>query len=273
MMAEPGEPRQVGTDSGHRGEATPFPGVTGFFSRDWFSAAMTQRLFAAAMAILGLIALLSLAPLDGVQPGKLTTVPALISGALLIALATTLQFSSSAALAGRLLALYWIAWLVAGHAPRLAASPLEFPLWVGAAEAMTLAALSLLAGERSNPTHTPAPLLPYRAGRLAYGLMLAIFGYVHFAHRDAIAGMIPSIMPGRNLVPLITGGAMLLAAGALITNLRARHAAALIGLLFLSWVPLVHIGRLLADPSAGEFTFAAMAVTLAAGALMMSARR
>jgi len=99
--------------------------------------------------------------------------------------------------------------------------------------------------------------------RVGVGLMLILFGAVHWMHREAIAGMIPEWMPGRELWPWVTGAANVAAGLALVSGVLAKAAAALVGAMFASWIVLVHLPRLLAAPGdRSEWVAAALAFAL-----------
>lgn len=230
-----------------------------------------RRSFAAGMIVLGLIALWDRAPLDGLQPGALGALTAYINGLLLLALGFGLQIRTTAPWAGRLLCLYWMTWLLARHLPQF--TPSEPSHWVGAAQVVVFGALSIIAGERAREEPRSASAMYEDVGRVAFGAMLVIFGCVHLLFSDFIATMIPTFVPGRELWPYATGSAMLVAGLSQVACYHSRLSSRLVCLLFLSWLPLVHFGRIIADPSVGEVLFATVAVTLAAGALMLSKGR
>jgi uncharacterized membrane protein len=93
--------------------------------------------------------------------------------------------------------------------------------------------------------------------------MLIVFGVVHWMYVEAIAGMIPEWMPGRALWPWVTGAANIAGGLALVSGVMARTAAALVGAMFASWIPLVHLPRLLAAPGdRSEWVACALAFAL-----------
>lgn len=137
--------------------------------------------------------------------------------------------------------------------------------WVPSAETLTLiAAILCFADQR----------------RIALGLlvaasavMLALFGTIHLLQPAAIASLFPEWLPRSDKVPLVSGALMLGAAVALfVPQLRAK-AAILVAAMFVSWLPLIHAGRIAADStSAFEWEFAFMALALSGALLLLGTR-
>jgi uncharacterized membrane protein len=100
--------------------------------------------------------------------------------------------------------------------------------------------------------------------------MLILFGAIHLLWHDAIAQLVPDFMPFGIAWPWVTGSLQLAAGLASISIRLAKIAFPLVAVMFLAWIPIVHLPRLLDDPSTGEFSFAAMAVALA-GCLLLAA--
>ena len=144
------------------------------------------------------------------------------------------------------------------------AGPFDLTAWVPPAEAIAFAA-ACYARARA-----PAGGVVLR---LAFGMMLVLFGVVHLMHRDIIASLIPAWIPYAEHWPWLTGGVNLLAGAALILNRFTTPAALAIAAMFGSWLPLVHAERLLGAPdSLFEWTFALTALGLAGAALTIAGR-
>lgn len=127
-------------------------------------------------------------------------------------------------------------------ATRLFAAPDDVTLWVSLMELLGMAAaLDLI--------HRAPARQSARRGLIALiGLMLMVFGLVHWIYVEAIAGMIPAWMPGRPWWPWLTGAANLAAGLALASGVLARTGAMLAGAMFASWIVLVHAPRLISAP-------------------------
>lgn len=214
-----------------------------------------RLMLAAGLAGFGLVSLYFNHTIDGLQPFEAPQWGLWLNGAVLLLGGAGLTWSRSArptalALWGLLTVLLFV------HAPGLAAAPGDAVRWVSAMEVLGLiAAAMLIAAPGRNDF-----LL---AARVAVGLMLIVFGAVHWMYVEAIAGMIPDWIPGRALWPWITGAANIAAGLALVSGVLAKTASALVGAMFASWIVLVHLPRLLAAPGdRSEWVACALAFAL-----------
>ncbi len=176
--------------------------------------------------------------------------------------------SSLAAMAGRGLPVSWVgpglAWLVLlalGVAEAVSALSLTAAVEPLEALVILLAIAASLGGGRSRQLGVVADA--------AAASMLILFGAVHLLNASAVAELVPSWIPQRQLVPYLTGS-FLVAAGLAFASSRVRPLAAkAVALMFLSWLPVVHLERLARDPdSLAEWRFALTALALA-GALLI----
>ena len=108
------------------------------------------------------------------------------------------------------------------------------------------------------------------AAATASGMML-LFGSIHLTEQGVIAAIIPEALPLRQVAPILSGLSLVIA-GCLVWPRSTRRVAMIaVGGMFLSWLPIVHLPRLTADPAnLEEWRFAAMALVLA-GALFVTA--
>jgi uncharacterized membrane protein len=115
--------------------------------------------------------------------------------------------------------------------------------------------------------------LPRSPLRFVATLALVLFGVVHLWERELVASLIPVWMPVPHMWPYVTGPLMI-GAGAALWVPRWRAASALlVAGIFLSWVPLVHLERLIRAPdSLFEWRFALTAVALAGSLVVLAAR-
>ena len=217
---------------------------------------MAGRLMLAAGLIgFGLVGLHFHHAMDGLQPFNLSPPGVWLNSAVLVLGGIGLAWSRIASKAG--LALWsLLTLLLFVHGPGLVAEPANPVRWVSAMEVLGLLAACMLIAA---PGRTDLRL----AGRIAVGLMLVVFGVVHWLFVEAIAGMIPEWMPGRAIWPLLTGAANIAAGLAIATGVLARPASALVGAMFASWILLVHAPRLLAAPGdRSEWVACALAFAL-----------
>lgn len=203
-----------------------------------------RLMLAAGIAGLGLTALAFGHVVDGLTPFTPGQPWPTIQGVGLLLLGAGLAWPAVARKAAMILAVL-LALNLTLHLPGLAAKPANPVLWVSTMEVAGLLAAVLLLILSSRG------FVRFGA-RVVIGLMLVVFGVVHWLYVGAIAGMIPEWMPFRETWPWITGGANIAAGLALIGGVLVRTASALVGAMFASWIFLVHTPRLLATP--GERT-------------------
>lgn len=214
-----------------------------------------RLMLAAGLVGFGLIGLYFHHALDGLEPFELQRPGVWLNSAVLLVGGIGLAWSRTApktalALWVLLTLLFFV------HAPGLVAEPANPVRWVSALEVLGLLAACMLIAA---PDRADCRL----AARVGVGLMLVVFGAVHWLYVDAIAGMIPDWMPGRAVWPWVTGAANIAAGLALVSGVLARLASALVGAMFASWILLVHTPRLLAAPGdRSEWVACALAFAL-----------
>lgn len=214
-----------------------------------------RLMLAAGLIGFGLVGLHFHHAIDGLQPFTLQHPWVWLNSAVLVLGGIGLAWSRTASRAALAL---WVLLtvLLFVHGPGLAAEPANPVRWVSALEILGLLAACMLIAA---PGRTDFRL----AARIAVGLMLIVFGAVHWLYVEAIAGMIPAWMPGREVWPLFTGAANIAAGLAIASGVLARPASALVGAMFASWIVLVHTPRLLAAPGErSEWVACALAFAL-----------
>ncbi|MFA6114787.1 MAG: hypothetical protein WC729_12360 [Sphingomonas sp.] len=160
------------------------------------------------------------------------------------------------------LALYWLTSL-ALSLPFDGAAIARPTAWVAPAEAALLA----LAAAAGGAVIGLRRVLPITAA-----MLLLLFGGIHLSQGPAIAALTPAWLPMRSVAPYASGLAQI-AAGLWLAVRPSRGPAWTMAAMYLSWLPLIHLPRLLAEPGdASEWRFAAMALALA-GALILSTKR
>ncbi|MFC5436344.1 DoxX family membrane protein [Rhodanobacter umsongensis] len=110
------------------------------------------------------------------------------------------------------------------------------------------------------------------SGRYGFGISLPVFGALHFIYWQYVASVIPGWIPGSPVFwAYFTGCAHIAAGLAILSGVQARLAATMLGIMFGSWVLIVHIPRVLADPrSQAEWTSLCVAIALCGGAWLMA---
>lgn len=91
----------------------------------------------------------------------------------------------------------------------------------------------------------------YRIGTILYALVIGFFGVNHFMHAAAMSGGVPGYLPGGIAWIYITGGALILAAIAILINYGSKPASYLLALLLFIFVGTIHIPAYLHAADAG----------------------
>lgn len=142
--------------------------------------------------------------------------------------------------------------------------------WTSGAEVMALGAAALvLAGELelSNSMSWESLVL---VGRFLFATALVVVGVQHFLYAAFIAALIPRWIPGHLFWAYFVGAAFVAAALSLATKILGRLAATLLGVMFLLWVMVLHIPRVVASPHDGnEWTSAMIALAMAGGSFVL----
>lgn len=220
----------------------------------------------AGLAVLAVTTLIAGRPVDGIgAKGGVAGVAALALAGLQIALIALLLFRGRERRSLRALALAWLPALV-WHGKTLVVAPATVSAWVGVLEASTI----FWAVWNADPERREGASA--RVTRTVLGVMLFGFGIVHLGQHDAISGLIPACLPGAPVWPWVTGSLLVVLGSCSIAGWKPARMMLAGSFMFLSWLPLVHVGRILEAPeSAFEWSFAAMCCALA-GALLEGRR-
>ncbi|MCL6699003.1 hypothetical protein LZ496_09440 [Sphingomonas sp. NSE70-1] len=197
------------------------------------------------------------------MPGK----AAHLNGILIAVLAAGIFVKRCQGPAAALLAAYLSSWLLVAQLPQLGLTTFDITHLVSLLElAAIVAALTVVAFGIDARSGVPAKL-----GRGIYGCMLLVIALAHIRHRDLITSMVPAGIPLAAFWPWFTAAASLAVAISFITGIKAQLGGALIGAIYISWVPIVHLPRALNTPAAiGEWTGGALAITLAGAAWIIA---
>lgn len=227
--------------------------------------------FAVGLLLLGMVGLASGELLPNLQPipptFEMPGKAAHLNGVLIAVLSAGIFVRRIQGPAAALLAAYLSTWLLVAQLPQLWLGIFEITHLVSLLElAAIIAALIILAFGNDARSDVPAKL-----GRAIYGCMLLAFALVHVQFREFIASMIPDWIPFAALWPWFTASANLAVGLSFLTGVRAQIGGALLGVMYASWIPIVHLPRVLASPAdVGEWTAGALALTLAGAAWLVS---
>ncbi len=189
---------------------------------------------------------------------------AYLSGAALIGAAVALIAGKGTRIAAWVIALELLAMLAVFHLTNPWPVVTDGIARTRALETLSLAAIAMVL---TGPPLATAAALVYAAG-------LAIFGAQHFMYAQFIKTEIPAWLGHPLLWTYVTGTAFIAAAVALLTGKVARVAAILVGVMFLSWVVVLHTPRVrreLHNPN--ELNSLAVAMAMGGGALVIGARK
>lgn len=170
-----------------------------------------------------------------------------------------------------LLAAFFLLRVLIVFLPQLLAEIRNPGPWTSGAEVMALGAAALvLAGELelSNSMSWESLVL---VGRFLFAAALVVVGVQHFLYAKFIATLIPHWIPGHLFWSYFVGVAFIASALSLATKIQGRLAAALLGLMFLLWVIVLHIPRVVASPQSGnEWTSAMIALAMCGGSFVLA---
>lgn len=240
-----------------------------------------RLLFCIGLAGLGLQTLLrgdfvvALEPLAAAFTGRTALV--WLSGiALILASAcVVLEFRArgAAVTLGTMLPLF----VVLLHLPALIARPSSGNEWTGALETIamggaawvlcgTVIGLSSVRGPDARRIDRLAGL-----GRSAFALSLLGFGALHVIYIDYVAYVIPAWIPWHVFWGYFTGAAAALAGLAILARIKARLAATMLGIMYGSWVLILHTPRVFNSPEDHrEWASLLVAITLCGGAWLVA---
>lgn len=110
-----------------------------------------------------------------------------------------------------------------------------------------------------------------RIVQAAFGVPWLVFGAQHFLYVDFVAGLVPAFLPARWFWVYLTGAAMIAGGVSLIVNVKARLAAALLGLMLLMFFLMIQVPKLIGGDSSSvnwtrvlqDFAIAAIGFMLA----------
>lgn len=106
-------------------------------------------------------------------------------------------------------------------------------------------------------------------GKFLYAIPMAVFGILHFMMAGAMAGMVPSFIPGGIAWVYITGVALIAAALAIMIDKHAVLAARLLGLMLLSFALTIHLVAVMGGDQAA-MSMVLKDTALAGGAFVLS---
>ncbi|HEY1630622.1 MAG TPA: DoxX family membrane protein [Rhizomicrobium sp.] len=198
-------------------------------------------------------------------------------GAVFVLVGGALFVDRVAKAAAVLLALVLLGWDIGFHLIKLLPTVSVGDHWGGFAETLAVFAAAWVLAALLPPPDSrgwkriAAWGVPY--GRICFGVALIVFGAVHFIYLDFTAKFIPDWVPYRPFFAEFTGFAHIFAGLAILTGVLGRVGAILAGVMYASWVVMLHIPRALHATEQAPFEWNAVFVAsiLAAGAWLVAA--
>lgn len=237
-----------------------------------------RMVFALGIAAIGAVSLTFSEYVSGLQP-----LPADLPGHLAIAIATGsalllcgigMLFARTARVAALSVAALMLLGCLLIHLPILLANIRIGYSWVRLFETLALGGAGLvLAGMMGAKKHfaNDSGEKLIRVGRIFFGISLPVFATTHFIYPEIVASLIPAWIPAKLFLAYFTGAAHLFAGLAILSNIKARLAAALAGAMYGSWALILHVPRVAADiGNQGEATSLFVAVALCGAAWVIA---
>ena len=134
--------------------------------------------------------------------------------------------------------------------------------------AMCGAALTLMGSSLTGDPRDSSPLL-IEVGRDLFAVSLPVFGVQHLIYAHFVSTLVPGWMPFRLFWARFVGIAFFAAALAIITHKLGRLAAMLLGVMFLSWVVILHAPRIIAGHTGNEWISGFIALAMAGAAFVV----
>jgi hypothetical protein len=184
----------------------------------------------------GVVALCIDGLVSSLEPGEMPDLALIWPPLCAMIIALCLLFRRTRAVAGGILALFGLVALVQ-EIPDLAEWPPGLSDWVFAAEMLTFAALGL---------GFVRPEVE-RVVRVLFGLAVVVFGAAHAFYPGVHAGYLPDGFPVPGFWPYLTGLIQIVAGAMIMIGFRASAAAFAVGLMWLSWIPIVLLSPALGD--------------------------
>ena len=110
----------------------------------------------------------------------------------------------------------------------------------------------------------------FAVGRYLFALALVVFGVQHFLYAGFVATIVPAWIPGKLFWAYFVGVAFFAAALSIVNGKKAKLASTLLGVMFLTWVVIVHMPRVAAAPHNGnEWTSEFVALAMGGASFLM----
>lgn len=238
-----------------------------------------RAIYIAAILALGIQAFISSAVIYELEPVPSWVHPQVIlanlTGFFLVAVGLGLIIKNLARVAAIALAAMLALWVVLLHVRLLMPDPapdLSFTFETLALAGVAWAIAASASSDAQTESGWSAVIKPTaRVGRYVFGISLVAFCAVNVIYHKFIAGMIPAWIPAHLFWAYFTGFASLAAGISMLTGIWARTAFVMTGIMYGSWLLVIHLPYVAAHPNArGMWTDMFITLALAGGAWFMS---
>jgi uncharacterized membrane protein YphA (DoxX/SURF4 family) len=195
-----------------------------------------------------------------------------LSAGLLTLAGLALNIERLAAAASLALAAFFALCVLILHAPNAVTGFTIWVTWEGIAEVVAMALGGVLAWTWTAPAGEARAAAIVRIARPLFGICLMVFGTSEFVYAAFTAAMVPAWLPPSRLFwTYLTGAAQIAAGLAILSGVQARLAAILLTAMYLIFGLIVHLPRVIADPSgAGRWAENGVNLVLAGAAWLLA---
>lgn len=172
------------------------------------------------------------------------------SAGLLILAGLAINLRRTAGIASLALAAFFALCVLVLHLPHALANFTTWVSWEALAETMVMALGGVLAFTWTPGVGAARAAAIVRIARPMFGVGLMVFGTSEYVYASFTAAMVPAWLPPSQLFwAYLTGAAQIAAGLAIASGLQARLAAILLTAMYLIFGLIVHLPRLIADPT------------------------
>jgi len=129
-------------------------------------------------------------------------------------------------------------------------NPTHPGMWTSALKSSALAGSALIIAGLQPVTGNGRPTSKFliRTGGILFAITMVVFGWDHFIYTEFVATLVPNWIAGHIFCTYFAGIALMASGIAIILNIKAQLATALLGIMLFIWLAILHIPRAVADP-------------------------
>ena len=231
--------------------------------------------FAIAMIGFGVLSLVYADPVFGLAAPLPAWLPlhafwGYLTGSVLVVAGGCLLGGVKVRAAALVLGILFSLWVLLLHVPELIANPHSGNAWTTAPETLAICSaawiLTVTHAAASRAEAILAGAAPY-----LFGICALIFGILHFVYADYVATLISVWIPAHLFFAYFTGAAHFAGGLAILTRVLAPLATTMLGIMYASWVLILHIPRVIAAPqNRAEWTSLFVATALSGSAWIVA---